>query len=235
MVTNFVGPQVKLIREEQGFSQAAFAQELDIARTTLASWETGKRSMDAEALARAAVILGKHPAILLGYDPNTPADGAHTRLVNLLAAEGCDLAANHLGVSLEAMAAVRYGKLLVPAQKFEKLADAYNISYEWLRTGSRRKWQKALRGNPAERLRFLRILTGIEIPGELYKYWTSIERSSLHFRSEINTENSRLNEQIIPWITANVAISAEILKALASDRDNPPIEAWNWVVTEDLD
>jgi len=229
-----VGEMVKQYREEAGFTRIGFAEALNVARTTLAGWETGKRDMDVEALVKAAEVLHKDPGFLLGFDPQKGSPGVHSRLVNVIRAEGYGRAMMVLDVANECIGAVVQGKLMIPFPRFEELAAAYNVTYEWLLTGRRSKWGVQLKGNPSARLRFLRLLTGLPIEKVWEDYWPSLEGNPEYFRLQLADPKSRLNNEIAPAFDAIVAVDQEMLKSLRSDPENPLTMAWEWVVADQL-
>lgn len=230
MVDRQIGKRVKMFRELAGFTQMAFAEHIGIKRTTLAGWEQEKRKMDAEALAEAAVVLRQDPAVLLGIDRNETSAFTQARLQNLLRAEGTRTVCRELGITDSAAAAIITGTLLVPADALPALADAYSVSFDWLRTGQRKYWHTSLKGNLAERLRYLRILTGLaKQPDEFVSYWDSIERNDRYFRRELSDPDSDLNDKIKPMVIALVAIDSDMRKALGWDPDAPFVNGWEWV------
>jgi transcriptional regulator with XRE-family HTH domain len=235
MVTFPVGVQIKKFREELGVSQAAFAEILHVARTTVTHWESGKREMDASALGAASIALGVDPVVLLGIQDHVSSITAHDRVVQLLCAEGIELAAAVIAVPVESVNAVTQRKLRIPSSFFRGIAEAYDISYAWLMTGRRNKWYPSLKGNLAARLRFLRICTGIPKTEALEPYWHAIERSDDFFRSELAKADSDLNAYMAPMIRTLIALDEKSRRALSDDPDMPQMNGWDWVVAEDLD
>ncbi|NLP27155.1 MAG: helix-turn-helix domain-containing protein [Clostridiales bacterium] len=61
-----IGSRVRDLRDSQGLTQEALAAKLGVARATLASWETGRRSPDAETLKKLASVLQTTTDYLLG-------------------------------------------------------------------------------------------------------------------------------------------------------------------------
>lgn len=230
-----VGEMIKQYREEAGFTQVGFAEALDVARSTLAGWETGKRNVDVEALVKASEVLQKDPGVLLGFDPQKASEGIQDRLVNIFRAEGYRKAMMVLDVPAECILAVVEGKLMVPFRYVEELAAAYNVSFDWLLTGRRTKWGTKLKGNPSARLRFLRILLGIPIEEAWADYWPSLEANPEYFRLQLRDPNSRLNSEIAPAFNIMVGVDKEMLAALRSDPEKPLTMAWEWVVEDQLD
>ena len=230
-----IGQRVGIHRDEAGISQVAFAKELGVARTTLTNWERGRRQMDAAALGLAAKILNLDPGILLGFDPMAPAPGAHDRLVNLLKAQGPELAAKFLDVTTDAVIAVTYRKLLIPSGSFQDLASAYGISYDWLQTGSRSRWHVRLKGNHAARLKYVRILAGFPIPDDLSLEWNAIEKTDTHFRRMMAKKDDLAFNGIAGLVTSQIALDDLKHMAMWSDTENPPVDAWNWVINDQQD
>lgn len=230
-----IGKRLKEFRELVGLSQAALADKAKVARTTVTHWESGKREMDSTSLAMVSVALGLDSDILLGLPDRPFGRTVHDRIQNLLHAEGAELAARVIGVPEEAVIPVGYGKLLIHPDYFKAIAQAYNVPYGWLMTGSRRLWSPSLKSGPAGRLRFLRILTGIQKTEVLEPYWTALERSDQFFRDALKDPESHLNKFMLPMLTALLPTDENSLRALRDDREKPPIQAWDWVVAGDLD
>lgn len=230
-----IGEMVKTLREEAGISQAAFALELGVARTTLTNWELGRRQMDAVALSLAAKLLNVDPGVLVGHDRQEMAPGAHERLVKLLQAQGPERAAKILGVTVDAVIAVTYNKLRIPRSSFEDLASAYGISYEWLLTGSRSRWHTRLKGSHAARLRYLRILSGLPIPEDLRLEWDPFEESDAHFRRKLAKGDDEFLKAMAGIVTSLIALDPMMVRAMGSDTENPPVNAWEWVINDQQD
>ena len=230
-----IGELVRTRREEAGISQAAFAQELGVARTTLTNWELGRRQMDSVALSLAAQVLHLDPGVLMGYDPQDMAPGAHDRLVKLLRAQGPELAAKILDVPVDAIIAVTYDKLRIPRSSFEDLASAYGISYEWLLSGNRSRWHDRLKGSHAARLKYLRILSGFPIPDDLRLEWDAFEKSDAHFRRSLAKGDDIALQGMAGIVNINIALDPVKLKSMGSDAENPPVNAWEWVINDQQD
>jgi hypothetical protein len=84
-------------------------------------------------------------------------------------------------------------------------------------------------------LRYVRILTGTQKTEVLESYWTALERSDEFFREAMRDPESHLNKYMVPMMSAWLAMDEDSLRALRDDREKPAIQAWEWVVTEDLD
>jgi transcriptional regulator with XRE-family HTH domain len=64
-----IGGALRSAREERGLSQEALGELLGYAPTMISAFETGRRRMKVEDLARASIALDKDPAYFLSLDP----------------------------------------------------------------------------------------------------------------------------------------------------------------------
>jgi hypothetical protein len=171
----------------------------------------------------------------MGHDPQDMAPGAHERLVKLLRAQGPELAAKILDVPVDGVIAVTYNKLRIPRSSFEDLASAYGISYEWLLSGNRSKWHDRLKGSHAARLKYLRILSGFPIPDDLQLEWNAFEKSDSHFRRSLAKGDDLALQGMAGIVTTMIALDPVMLRSMGSDTENPRINAWEWVINDQLD
>ncbi len=62
--------KIKELRKESGLTQVQFAQKFHISKGTIAMWETGKRTPDADTMIKLADFFGVTMDVLLGLNPN---------------------------------------------------------------------------------------------------------------------------------------------------------------------
>ena len=62
--------KIKELRKESGLTQVQFAQKFNISKGTIAMWETGKRTPDADTMIKTADFFGVTMDVLLGLNPN---------------------------------------------------------------------------------------------------------------------------------------------------------------------
>ena len=62
--------KIKELRKESGLTQVQFAQKFNISKGTIAMWETGKRTPDADTMIKIADFFGVTMDVLLGLNPN---------------------------------------------------------------------------------------------------------------------------------------------------------------------
>lgn len=235
MDTGTIGARIKQYREALGLSQAELAEGLGVSRPTITHWESGRRAMDAMNLLNAAVLLGVSPGDLVQGADKPGWQSQDDRIRALIRAEGPHLAARWLEVDPSAIQAVVNGKLRIDPACIARIAQSYRVNPVWLVTGKRKAWSPSLKGRPGERLRFLRVVTGIPVPHELADYWPSLEANDELFREEQKKADSVLNAVIAPMLSALIALDEFSLRGLRNDPEAPSMYGWDWVLAEGLD
>lgn len=169
-----IGKHLKRARTSKKWTQVELAQGLGVSRSTLAKWEAGENVPDAESIKKACGMLGVGPSVLLGMEPEEFPESAHDRLKRVLKAEGTRVPAKLLGLTTKQMEPLMDGRLQASTSSMRKIAQAYGIDFDWLRTGHPGLWVPNLESGIAARLRFVRIGLGKPIPED---YWRALEKS----------------------------------------------------------
>ena len=82
-----LGKRIRALRTQRGISQAALAEGLQVCRSAIAMWESGRRKPPLDMLVRIAAQLDVMPSELLSDDPAAPAlTPIQTRKIPLLTA-----------------------------------------------------------------------------------------------------------------------------------------------------
>ena len=77
MTMTDIGQAIRTLRRARGLSQTDLAISLQVSRSTIAMWESGKREPDLASLHAIADVLGVSIVTLLGHDADTDGSGDH--------------------------------------------------------------------------------------------------------------------------------------------------------------
>lgn len=149
-------------RERRNLNRSEFAKRLRVPRTSLIAWETGLRVPDADAIAGICAQLGLDANQLLGLHKVYEGDDVGRRISRLIDAEGAEGLVSSIGLTKQAFnRMLQAGYFGVTTKGVRAIALAYNLSVEWLLTGSPKHWHRSLQEKDGERLRYFRICHGI--------------------------------------------------------------------------
>jgi transcriptional regulator with XRE-family HTH domain len=214
-----IAEHIKKLRGSLKLSQAAFAAEIGVVRSTVAKWEASDSMPAANHIAAICRRFRIGPSTVLGLAAEKLPESAHDRLTRVLKAQGTKLASQVLGVPEGVWPAVEEGRFLVSPESMRELATCYKVSLAWLHDGAPASWTPSLDTGISERLRYLRICLGKEMPNE---DWEALEKSESFARKHVQEAIRELDTE-------------KVLTAMDSEANNRfgslfPF-SFDWVIT----
>jgi transcriptional regulator with XRE-family HTH domain len=154
------GGRLSRIRDERKLTRMALAETVGVVRSTITKWEYENSLPNSDHIEKLCRALRVSPNTLLGMADDVVPESAHDRVRRVLEAEGWKKASKILRLPPKVVDALLDGRLQLSNDSMQKVADAYRVSIEWLKSGNPSKWDPDLATGISVRLRFFRISLG---------------------------------------------------------------------------